>query len=136
MARIRSTAWLTNGGREVDATETAPISKVMKDSSIVAPREEKHVLEKSNYDAEGETDSEDAEGDVSVLCPRKPSHIEFGRSTIKSDDLGLMKKLGYIVKDDDDLVRFAGDEVVPEPKDDEVMVFKSFFRAGLRFPIH
>jgi hypothetical protein len=47
-----------------------------------------------------------------------------------------MNKLGYIGKNDDDMVRFAGDEVIPEPKDDEVMVFKSFFRIGLRFLMH
>jgi hypothetical protein len=47
-----------------------------------------------------------------------------------------MKKLGYARKNDDDLVRFAGDKVILELKDDKVVVFKSFFRAGLRFPIH
>ena len=26
--------------------------------------------------------------------------------------------------------------MVPEPRDDEVVVFKSFFRAELRFPLH
>jgi hypothetical protein len=26
--------------------------------------------------------------------------------------------------------------VILEPKDDEVVVFKSFFRAGLRFPLY
>jgi hypothetical protein len=35
---------------------------------------------------------------------------------------------------DDELIRFAKEEVVPEPKEDEVVVFKSFFRAGLQFP--
>jgi hypothetical protein len=45
-----------------------------------------------------------------------------------------MKKQGYFGENDDRLVRFAGKEVIPEPKDDEVVVFKSFFRAGLRFP--
>jgi hypothetical protein len=34
-----------------------------------------------------------------------------------------MKRLGYIGKKDDDLIRFAGDEIVPEPEDDEVVVF-------------
>jgi hypothetical protein len=52
--------------------------------------EEKHIPKKSNSDAEGETDGEDAEGDVSVLCPSKPCHIEFDRSTLKSNDLDLM----------------------------------------------
>jgi hypothetical protein len=32
--------------------------------------------------------------------------------------------------------RLAGEEVVLEPKEDEVLVFKSFFRAGLRFPLY
>jgi hypothetical protein len=27
-------------------------------------------------------------------------------------------------------------EVIPEPKEDEVIVFKSFFRAGLWFPLY
>jgi hypothetical protein len=34
------------------------------------------------------------------------------------------------------LIRFAGEEVILEPKDDEVFVFKSFIRAVLRFPLY
>jgi hypothetical protein len=34
------------------------------------------------------------------------------------------------------LVRFAGEETTPAPKSDEVVVFKSFFMAGLRFPLN
>jgi hypothetical protein len=34
------------------------------------------------------------------------------------------------------MVRFAGEETTPAPKDDEVVVFKSFFRAGLRLPLN
>jgi hypothetical protein len=52
---------------------------------------------------------------------------------VRAEDLILMKKLGYFGENDDRLVRFAGEEVIPELKD-EVIVFKSFFRAGLRFP--
>jgi hypothetical protein len=47
-----------------------------------------------------------------------------------------MKKLGYFGQNDDELLHFAGDEVIPEPKEDEVVVFKSFFRAGLQFPLY
>jgi hypothetical protein len=54
---------------------------------------------------------------------------------VKPDDLDLMKKLGYVGKNDDDLVRFAADEIIPESKDDEVVVSKSF-RAGLQFPMY
>jgi hypothetical protein len=38
-----------------------------------------------------------------------------------------MKKLGYFGENDDGLVCFVGEEVIPEPKDVEVIVFKSFF---------
>jgi hypothetical protein len=70
------------------------------------------------------------------LSPSKPSHVEFGKSTVKAKDLVLMKKLGYFWKNDDGLIRFAGDEVILEPKDDEVIVFKSFFQTGFRFPLY
>jgi hypothetical protein len=83
--------------------------------------------------AEAESENETKDDD-SILCPTKPSHIEFGRSTVKAEDLVLMKKLGYFGENDDELVRFAREETIPEPKEDEVVVFKSFFRAGLRFP--
>jgi hypothetical protein len=46
----------------------------------------------------------------------------------------VMKKLGYFGENEDELIRFAREEVVLEPKEDEVVVFKSFFRVGLRFP--
>jgi hypothetical protein len=83
--------------------------------------------------AEADSDNEDDDG---ILCPGKPNHIEFGKSTVKAEDLVLMKKLGYFGENDDELVRFAGEEVIPEPRDDKVVVFKSFFRAVLQFPLY
>jgi hypothetical protein len=50
---------------------------------------------------------------------------------VKAKDLVLMKKLGYFGENDDELVRFPREEVILEPRNDEVIVFKSFFRAGL-----
>jgi hypothetical protein len=47
-----------------------------------------------------------------------------------------MKKLGYFGEDEGKLIRFAGEEVISEPKEDEGVVFRSFFRAGLRFPLY
>jgi hypothetical protein len=82
-----------------------------------------------------ESDNE-SEDDDSILCPTNPSHVEFGRSTVKAEDLIVMKKLGYFGENDDELVRFAGEEIVPELKEDEVVVFKSFFRVGHRFPLY
>jgi hypothetical protein len=85
--------------------------------------------------AEDVSDDEAGE-DYSILSPSKPSHIEFGKSTVTVEDMIMMKKLGYFGEAESKLVRFAGEEVVPEPKEDEVVVFKSFFRAGLWFPLY
>eukprot|EP00267_Zea_mays_P048379 XP_020400943.1 skin secretory protein xP2-like [Zea mays] len=59
------------------------------------------------------------EEDYTILSPEKPSHLEFGRSTVTADDMVIMKKLGYFGEAKSKLVCFAGEEVVPEPKDDE-----------------
>jgi hypothetical protein len=55
---------------------------------------------------------------------------------VTAEDMIMMKKLGYFGEPESKLVHFAGEEVVPEPKEDEVVVFKSFFRAGLLFPLY
>ena len=140
MARIRSTARLTNEGGETEATETAPISEVMKRSRLVVQEEEKPFLEKDSANAKAENviaeARSDEEEDDGILSPGKPSHVEFWKSTVKAEDLVLIKKLGYFGKNVNEQIRFAGDEVIPEPKDDEVIVFKSFYRAGLRFPLY
>jgi hypothetical protein len=44
--------------------------------------------------------------------------------------------VGYFGGNDDELIHFAREDVIPKPKDDEVVVFKSFFRAGLRFTLY
>ena len=50
---------------------------------------------------------------------------------MSEDDLAMMMKLGYFGEAESKLIRFAGAETTPEPKKDEVVVFKSFFRARL-----
>jgi hypothetical protein len=139
MARMRSTARVSHEGDEAEVTKTTPISEVMRQSGLVVP--EKPVAEGTlNAEAEhiivGEGSGNEDEEDYTILSLEKPSHLDFGRSTMTVDDMVIMKKLGYFGEAESRLVRFAGEEVVPEPKDDEVVVFKSFFRAGLRFPLY
>jgi hypothetical protein len=62
--------------------------------------------------------------------------LDFGESTISEADMPMLIKLGYFRETEKKLIRFAGDETTPTPKNDEVVVFKSFFRAGLRFPLN
>jgi hypothetical protein len=133
MARIRSTARVANKGEDTEATETTLISEVMKRFRFVVQEGEEVILDKDDAIAEATSDDEEDDG---ILSPSKPSHIKFRKSTIKAEDLVLMKKLGYFGKNVDELIWFIGEEVVPEPRNDEVVVFKSFFRAGLRFPLY
>jgi hypothetical protein len=92
----------------------------------------------SNAEAEQTVvESEDeSEEDYSILIPTKPSHLDFEKSIVSEDDMPMMMKLGYFGEAESKLIRFAGEEVILEPKKDEVVVFKSFFRARLRFPLN
>jgi hypothetical protein len=132
MTRIRSTARLTNEGEEIEATETAPISEIMRHSGLVVQEEGEAPLEEDTRNAKAENiiaeAGSDDEEDDGILSLSKPSHIEFGRFIVKPEDLVLMKKLGYFGRNDDNLIRFVGEEIIPEPKGDEVVVF---FRARL-----
>jgi hypothetical protein len=134
MARVRSTSRVSREQDKAEATETSPISEVMKRSGLVVPGE---VTDEgaSNVEA-GQTmvDSDnESEEDYSILNPTKPSYLEFEKSTVSEDDMTMMKKLGYFGESESKLVWFSGEEIIPEPRDDGVIVFKSFFRAGLRF---
>jgi hypothetical protein len=139
MARVRSTIRVTRKGDETEVTETAPISEVMRRSGLVvhedATAEGTSNAEADQAVAKVESDNESEEDD-SIMFPTKPSHVEFGKSIVKAEDLVVMKNLGYYGDNEDGLIRFAGEEVIPKPKVDEVVVFKSFFRTGLRFPLY
>jgi hypothetical protein len=139
MARVRSTARVTREGEEAEATETTPISEVMKQSGLVVIEgaiEEGAPTAETKQDVEEEVADEENEEDYSILIPSKPSHLDFGESTISEADMPMMIKLGYFGEAEKKLIRFVGEETTPTPKNDEVVVFKSFFRAGLQFPLN
>jgi hypothetical protein len=102
MARVRSTARVTRDGEEAEGAETAPISEVMKRSGLVTS-EDAPAAEAEQADAE-ELESED---DYSVV-PTKPSHLEFGKSTISEDDMPKLINLGYFSEAKKELVRLVG----------------------------
>jgi hypothetical protein len=139
MARLRSTASVSCEGEETEVTVTAPISEVMERSGLVviegAIDEGAPVAEAEQTVVEDETVDE-SEEDYSILILTKPSHLDFEKSTVSEDDMPMMMKLGYFGEAESKLVRFVGEETTPAPKKDEVVVFKSFFRVGLRFPLN
>ena len=78
-----------------------------------------------NYDAEsGDEDFEDR--------PWRPSHSVFGKSTIKQSHLDNMR--GRYFRDMS-IVRVGGDNIVPAPEENELVIYRSLFKAGLRFPL-
>jgi hypothetical protein len=134
MARVGSTARVTHDREETEATETAPISKVMRRSGLVVT-EGAPATEAEQADIE-EGDIGEEEIDYNTDMPSKPSHLDFGKSTMSEADMAMMTKLGYFREADKGLIRFGGEETIPKLENDEVVVFKSFFKAGLRFPLH
>jgi hypothetical protein len=75
-----------------------------------------------------ESENEDAED-----RPWRPSHVVFGKSTVKQGQIEAMKGRYF---HDISIVRVGGESIVPLPEADEVVVFKSFMKVGLRFPLH
>jgi hypothetical protein len=139
MARVRSASRITHDGEETEATETAPISKVMRQSGLVvlegASDEGAHAAEAKQADIE-EGDAGEEEIDYNTTMPSKPSHLDFGKSTVSEADMPMMTKLGYFGETEKKLIRFGGEETISKPENDEVVVFKRFFKAGLRFLLH
>jgi hypothetical protein len=107
----------------------------MKRSGLVVADEGASNAEAEQTVVEGENVGE-SEEDYNILIPTKPSHLDFEKSTVTEDDMLMMMKLGYFGEAESKLIRFAGEETIPEPKKDEVVIFKIFFRAGLRFPLN
>jgi hypothetical protein len=78
----------------------------------------------SYYVESGGEDSEDR--------PWRPSHAVFGKSTIKQSHLDNMR--GRYFRDIS-IVRADVDRAIPAPEENEVVIYQSFFKAGLRFPL-
>jgi hypothetical protein len=89
MARVRSTARVTHDGEETETTETTPISEVMRQSGLVVTEEaieQGAPAAETEQDVEEEIADEEEEEDYSILIPSKPSHLDFGKSTISKDE--------------------------------------------------
>jgi hypothetical protein len=78
-----------------------------------------------DFDVEsGDEDSEDR--------PWRPSHTIFGKSTIKQSQVDAMR--GRYFRDMS-IVRVGGDSTAPALEENEVVVYQSFLKTGLRFPL-
>jgi hypothetical protein len=78
-----------------------------------------------SYDVEsGNEDFEDR--------PWRPSHTIFGKSTIKQSHIDTLR--GRYFRDMS-IVRVGGENTAPAPEENEVVIYRSFLKAGLRFPL-
>jgi hypothetical protein len=75
-----------------------------------------------------ESGNEDAED-----RPWRRSHVVFGKSSVKQGQIEGMKGKYF---HDISIARAGGESTVPLPEADEMVVFKSFMKARLHFPLH
>jgi hypothetical protein len=100
MARVRSTARVEREGNDTGASETVPISEAMQRSGLVVPEEipsedaeqAKQAVAEVEEEVIEETDPKD---DYRFAMPSKPSHLDFGKSTVSKADLSKMVKSGF-----------------------------------------
>jgi hypothetical protein len=93
----------------------------------------KEIMEGLSEDSE-DSDSYDVEsGDEdSKDRPWRPSHTIFEKSTIKQSHIDAMRGRYF---HDMSIVRVGGDRNAPAPEENEVVIYRSFWKAGLRFPL-
>ena len=103
MARIRSTAKVVREGDEAEGSDTVPISEAMQRSGLLTT-EEMPAAEAGPTTAEGKENIEgtDSEDDYHLAMPSKPSHLDFGKSTVSKADLAKMVKAGFFNEDQKD----------------------------------
>jgi hypothetical protein len=100
-------------------TNTEKITKeIMVDLSEVSNDSDDYDLESGDEDSE--------------VRPWRPSRTIFEKSTIKQSQIDAMK--GRYFRDMS-IVRVGGDSTAPAPEENEVVVYRSFLKAGLRFPL-
>jgi hypothetical protein len=94
----------------------------------------KEILEGLSEDT-GDSDSYDVEsgGEDSEDRPWRPSHAVFGKSSIKQSHLASMR--GRYFRDLSIVRADEGEKTCSTPEENEVVIFRSFLKAGLRFPL-
>jgi hypothetical protein len=93
----------------------------------------KEIMEGLSEDSDDSDDYVVESGDEDFEDrPWRPSHAVFGKSTIKEIHIDTMRGRYFC---DMSIVRVGGDNIVPAPEENEVVVYRSFLKAGLRFPL-
>jgi hypothetical protein len=94
----------------------------------------REILEGLSEDT-GDSESYDVDsgGEDSEDRPWRPSHAVFGKSSIKENHLVNMR--GRYFRDLSVVRADEGEKICPTLEENEVVIFRSFLKAGLRFPM-
>jgi hypothetical protein len=62
---------------------------------------------------EGDIEEANSDDDYHIAIPSKPSHLDFGKSTVSKADFSKMVKSGYFSDNEKKLLRFGGGRKLP-----------------------
>ena len=65
---------------------------------------------------EGDIEEAASDDDYHITIPSKPSHLDFGKSTVSKADFSKMVKSGYFSENEKKLLRFGGGGNYPEAR--------------------
>jgi hypothetical protein len=117
MARVCSTARVEREGGEAEGAETVPISEAMRRSRLVTSEgiptvETEQTVADTEQVAveaeEGDIEEGDSDDDYHIAVPSKPSHLNFGKSTVSKADFSKMVKSGHFSENEKKLLHFGG----------------------------
>ena len=117
MARVRSTARVEREGGEAEGAEIVPISEAMRRSGLMSSEgiptaETEQTVADTEQVAteaeEGDIAEAASDDDYHIAVPSKPSHLDFGKSTVSKADFSKMVKSGYFSENEKKLLRFGG----------------------------
>jgi hypothetical protein len=122
------------GGSKLSLSEEMHLSFLQSISKTNIEKITKEILEGLSEDT-GDSDSYDVDsgGEDSEDRPWRPSHAVFGKSSIKENHLVNMR--GRYFRDLSVVRADEGEKTCPTPEENEVVVFRSFLKAGLQFPL-
>jgi hypothetical protein len=110
----------------------AAVAEVENVEEIIVSAKLEHTFGENHVVSDGERHAEDDLGE-GASDSAKLRMCYFGSSTITVGKIKEMEERGYFPEGE---VHAPGTETMPEPNDDEAIVYKDFFIICLCMPVH
>lgn len=105
-------------------TPSADVLEARAEELVQATRATTSQAKAGSLNQSEDSDTIDIEEDNTIINPKKPSHVDFGKSNIKEGHVEVLNHFDNI--DNIEWVRLGGDELVPSPREDKVVMFRCF----------